>query len=427
MLNTTIDDETETTSFTEQTTPEIVSQVEENDDNFYTTTEKLQRIKRSTQNQQILQNIPSKCIQNEHEHKLERYHIEDIKQEVNNLRELVLLLRDQQEIIKLLQNETKNSEHLLPKTNTGEIKKQIINELSEKPTEYRTTHEELEQLKHKLKNLVVSLNETQQLLAIERRKETRLEDELNLQRKELFNLKRTINKLFENKTQHSHDDEIVGSTKFIHPPPIFKPTTIENKSTTPTKTQSRASESSDITRLLDLIAKTDNKQDSTTDADILNKIKTLQEQLEKREKDEDILKQLVVIQRLIKQNNNNKDVIESKTIDDSVLLTKLLNSLANTKQTKTDDENLIIELKNLQNAINRLRPKEDGFNEFNSKSEQEQFQIMLNKLISEQNRPKRPNFNQQMLDKSNVFIPNGFPYLYYQTSKQIHSNFSKQN
>lgn len=351
------------------------------------------RKRRNTRNMEILNEPPPpQCKPSDTQRKLERIQLTDLKREVDNLRDLILLLRDQQKIVDLLKHESQNSEHLLPKTSRENIKTEIINELKPKQStfvQFGETHEELEKLKFDLKSLVASLNETRQVLANERTKERQLELELGVQRKELTNLKSLVGTLLANETT----EPIVGAPLKLPTLPSFptlKPPTIAKKNVEKPQTRASGGDTSDIRRILALIAKNEKKQESN--GDILDKIKGLQDELENREKNDDLLKQLVVIERLLKQNGNEN--AETKTLDDdSGLLKKLLKNLTTEKQSKTDEEeNLLSELRNLQTAIKSLRPPtNDNFEDLDSRSEQEQFQFMLNKLISGQaGRPRRP-------------------------------------
>lgn len=184
--------------------------------------------------------------------------------------------------------------------------------------------------------------------------------------------------------------------------------------------RARSSDSDDLKKILKIIAKggaseEDEILDDSSD-EMEAKIKSLEKQLKsvtKKKKKIELENQIKALQRQIKHMQNAKDIseVESKTTDEdepSKAIVKILQKMLkefDKQEGKGIQDDRALELQKLQEAINKLKPK-DEFNIIDNEPKAEstvQFESLLSKLIAEQSNlqpplPNRPQTNQQQLD-----------------------------
>lgn len=129
------------------------------------------RRRRSTEDD-VRQLCQKRCEENE---RAETQQIKDLKTEVKKLQDMVQLLKNQQKIIDILDyNATKQTRE------------------ETEDNENLPNSEELAKMKTDLKNVIASLNETREVIQLQKAKDEILEEELTKQKKEIMVLKRTV-------------------------------------------------------------------------------------------------------------------------------------------------------------------------------------------------------------------------------------------
>ncbi|XP_045477384.1 uncharacterized protein LOC123682673 [Harmonia axyridis] len=377
-------------------------------------------------------NPPSNCYEkNNREEVLEKQHIEDLKYEVNKLRSVVDLLKEQQRLINSFEGDKKNM-------NTQEMLNVLnqINNPNETPssmekTQYavdttnKANHEELGHIKIQLKDAIENLNRTQEILNLEHKKEVDLEKDLKNTKTEINWLKLIIeNFIIEQAKKKLKEDnngskvmgeglKTVNETTLVgarNPTTSIKkahnrtiPSTvkmaeekllelgemrsresssndideIQTKNLRLSSPKSRASSASNIEKLLDSL---NDKQSKTIDDDdnFQNRLIEAMKQVRRKKEEESFTKDIL---RKIQMNT-----IESKSEDDMLLkFQKALKALDN-PQSKTDDLDIVDQLKVLQREISKLKSNDD----LNLPSDDvktpgidnAQLQIMLKNLIA---------------------------------------------
>lgn len=177
--------------------------------------------------------------------------------------------------------------------------------------------------------------------------------------------------------------------------------------------QSRSNDSDDIKKFLKGLEDPTAKEDEAEDEELENRILDLKRQLklaaEKKRKKVDLEAQIRFLEQRVKTLESSD--FQSKSLpeesDDKATLKLLKRILQQMEKSgrdidETDTER---ELKKLAEAINRLRPKDNDLTfETEGKNDDStaQFQLMLNKLIAQQNTAPRPAqsapFSPQQMD-----------------------------
>lgn len=373
----------------------------------------------NNQNYYATQNCSPKTISDQ---QLEHQHIEELRGEVKKLTDLVTLLRDQRDILHILNENSKSTKPLLKDETRDTLIKGLakLNE-KEKATaqhlqnreietnevlpEVKPQHKELEHIKLQLSDAVRALNETRIIMTLERIKEETLETELRKQRHEIDNLKSIVENVLKHQGNSSVEtevkkDTIVGSGFTFFPTPTTIKPIVHEKHTTTTErplhvtkpaVKNRASQDSgnkarasdaDITRILDALGKSDQK--SPSDEEISKLLDALVPEKKTTNPDLDQIREIIDKRR--KQEDRIRQI---------KALRKLINSSGSAQSKSLDNDNVEEELKDLQNAINRLRPKEDGLDGFGRDDDEARFQAMLTKLIGNQGQSSRPAISGQ--------------------------------
>lgn len=174
----------------------------------------------------------------------------------------------------------------------------------------------------------------------------------------------------------------------------------------------RSSDSNDLRKLLkelDTSAKTD---DDSDEIELQNKISELQRQLkaaaDKNRKKIDMEAQIRFLEQRVKTLENVDFQSKSLSDDDDKTTLKFLKRMLQQLQKsdrEIDETDTERELRKLAEAINKLRPKDNDLS-FDTESKNDastaQFQLMLNKLIAQQNAAPRPAqsapFSPQQMD-----------------------------
>ncbi|KAL3274384.1 hypothetical protein HHI36_015782 [Cryptolaemus montrouzieri] len=130
---------------------------------------------------------------------LEKQHIEDLKYEVNKLRSVVDLLREQQKLINSFDSGDKkvmNEQEMLDVLNQINNKKNPDptdkNQANEIDVTEKAKHEDLARIKLQLQETIENLNRTKEILSLEHKKEMNLEEEMKNQKTEIGWLKLII-------------------------------------------------------------------------------------------------------------------------------------------------------------------------------------------------------------------------------------------
>ncbi|XP_044272602.1 uncharacterized protein LOC123016333 [Tribolium madens] len=310
--------------------------LDDSEDQETTTTESV-RNKRSVEDE-IRQLCHKQC------HKVqetETEQIEELATEVKKLKQLVKLLQDQQKIINVLDQ----------KNNTGKEARQ------EKIQENVPNHEQLAIIKIELTEVIKDLNETKELIDLQKQKDEILEEELMRQKDEITKLKSIVEEFM-------HKNETIDDSPH---------------------TSARASELTNIRKILKSLPDDDDEED-----DIHAKLIQLEKQIKKKRRQESLFTELKSLEKSLSEGSGDND-----------LLKQIIKAIKKTEPERKSDSLEITNLSDLEEAINRLRPKE---------SESSQFQSMLTKLI---NKPQTPITitPQQMSELTKKLAPNNHPYI----------------
>nr|CAH7764131.1 unnamed protein product [Callosobruchus chinensis] len=294
---------------------------------------------------------------------VEKQRILELKEEIKNLHDIVVLLKDQQNVMSFLDHETKDIddnfaeryskkdllkilEHLSD-SSLDEFRASKENEIPEHNTE-STVHEELHKLRSDLKKAVHALNRTREIINDDKQIEKSLQDEIKRHRAELKVLKVVMARLLKNNT--NDDNEPVLGAILRQPeerPGVKFPITRE----TPIP-RARASDLGNIRRLLQGVIDKRNRENSLSK--LLQQLSGQTPASGRDLSDEtEFLRVLQLAARLIEQPLQGR-------IDD------------------TDSE-----LKRLQNAIEFLRPKEEMSLADNSLTDDSQLKDLLDRLSKE--------------------------------------------
>lgn len=167
----------------------------------------------------------------------------------------------------------------------------------------------------------------------------------------------------------------------------------ENLQNTRKTSEARSSDSDDLKKLLREID-LDVTEEDLTSSELESKIRNLEKQLKsatKRKKKTDLETQIKILQRQVKQMQKEKelDEVESKTDNDEDMKTAIKKVMRAIKKLDDrgkglDEDNVENELRKLQQAIDNLRGNNNGFDFAPKADETAQFQIMLNKILSQQ-------------------------------------------
>lgn len=178
--------------------------------------------------------------------------------------------------------------------------------------------------------------------------------------------------------------------------------------------EARSSDTDDLKKLLREID-LDATEEDLTSSELESKIRDLEKQLKsasKRKKKTDLETQIKFLQRQVKQMQKEKELeLESKTTDSEedmkIAIKKVMHAIKklDNRGRGLDEDNVESELKKLQQAIDNLRGKNNGFDVVPKADETAQFQIMLNKILSQQgqsghsplSQPSQPVPNQQQM------------------------------
>nr|CAI5858429.1 unnamed protein product [Callosobruchus analis] len=263
----------------------------------------------------------------------------ELKEEIKNLHDIVVLLKDQQNAMSFLDHETKDIddnfaqryskkdllkilEHLSDNS-LDEFQASKENEIPEHNTE-STVHEELHKLKSDLKKAVHALNKTREIINYDKQIEKSLQDEIKRHRAELNLLKVVMERLLKNNTADDNE-AVLGAT--LHQPkelPMLKSATTRESAIQ----GARASDLGNLRRLLQGLIDRRNRENSLSKL-----LQQLSGQIPASGRDlsdeSEFLRVLQLAAKLIEQPLQGR-------IDD------------------TDTE-----LRRLQNAIESLRPKEE--------------------------------------------------------------------
>ncbi|KYB25951.1 uncharacterized protein LOC103314011 [Tribolium castaneum] len=272
---------------------------------------------------------------------VETQQIKDLTVEVKKLKQLVKLLQDQQKIIEVLEQ----------KNNTGKEAKE------EKVEENVPNHEQLAKIKTDLTEVIKDLNETRELIDLQKQKDEILEEELMRQKDEITKLKSIVEKIVQK-------NETIDDSPHI---------------------SARASELTNIRKFLKSLPDDDDDED-----DIHAKLIQLEKQIKKKRRQESLFTELKNLEKNLDEDNGDSD-----------LLKQIIKALKKSEPERKSDSLEITNLSDLEEAINRLRPKE---------SDSAQFQSVLTKLI---NKPQTPITitPQQMSELTKKLAPNNRPYI----------------
>ncbi|VEN47585.1 unnamed protein product, partial [Callosobruchus maculatus] len=333
----------------------------------------IKRSKRSAASEQPVSVVEPPLINNLHptepksdcrkDTNLEKQRMLELKEEVKNLHDIVVLLKDQQNAMSFLDHETKDVddnfaqryskkdllkilEHLSD-SSLDEFGASKENEIPEHNTE-STVHEELHKLRSDLKKAVHALNKTREIINYDKQVEKSLQDEIKRHRAELNVLKVVMEKLLKNST--NDDSEPVLGAALRQPeerPGVKFPTGRE--SAIP---RARASDLGNLRRLLQGVIDRRNRENSLS--------KLLQQ----------LSGQTPASGRDLSDENEFLRVLQ--------LATKLFEQPQLGRIDDTDSE-----LKRLQNAIESLRPKEEITLTDNSMTDDSQLKDLLDRLTKE--------------------------------------------
>lgn len=272
--------------------------------------------------------------------KTEKEEMKSLIIEVEKLKQLVQLLQDQQRIINVLDE------------------KNTTKEARFEETEDVTTTQQIVRIKTELKEVINNLNETRELIELEKKKDEILEEELMRQKDEILKLKSVVEKMLEKNV--TEENEILSA---------------------------RTSEFSGIRKLLKSLP----SDDDDVDDDLHSKLIQLEKEIKKKRRQQSLFNELKVLEKSLSEDSSDSD-----------LLKQIIKALKKTEPQSKSDSSEITNLSDLEDAINRLRPKE---------SESSQFQAVLNKLIQQPTQPVTIT-RQQMTELTKKLTPsNHQPYI----------------
>jgi hypothetical protein len=305
----------------------------------------------------------------------ETQQIKELKREVKKLQEVVEMLQDQQKIIDILDRRNETQESKETKRQEGDLDRR--NETQEsKETKRQEGDDEkipngqqLALIKSDLEEVIVRLNETKELIGLQKEKDEILEGELNRQKDEIESLKSLVEEIL-----HGNKTKQDGASAH---------------------TSARASEFSGIRKLLKSLPDDDDIDEVDTD-EIHSKILELEKQLKKKRREQSLASELKQLEKSLSgQNSGNSD-----------LLKQIVKALRKTEPQSKSDDFGVTDLEDLQAAINNLRPKEDD--------DATRFETVLSKLInrSPNQRPSQITITpQQMNELTKKLTPNNYPYI----------------
>ncbi|XP_074027430.1 uncharacterized protein isoform X2 [Leptinotarsa decemlineata] len=341
---------------------------------------------------------------------LERRHIEDLKEEVKKLYELVILLKDQQKILSQLDDRSDDIEsdiskrfeqkelltvleHLNndsisePVTENGSVKK--VSEDSVPMVQINPAHKELEHLKFDIKQTMAALNQTHDFLVHQKNSEIALRKELQKQKIEINILKIMVTKLFQNlnftnlkdkKVKETFDTEVVGSPLYL---PNHMSASKKNHGTSKESYDRKYSldeQKTNIARESDLddISRFFNELDKPKVSDLEMKLMELGVDKDKKKREDNLKKLLIVLETLLErqQTKPNSNFLPSND-NDRLRKLQLVLRLMSRPQGKIDD-NIEDELEKLQSEIDKLKPEKEMSPLDFSEAEREKLRNILN-------------------------------------------------
>ncbi|KAB0793945.1 hypothetical protein PPYR_13565 [Photinus pyralis] len=354
----------------------------------------------------------NKCVlksEMEQHKNVETEHIFAIKQELEHLKELIRLLRDQQQILNMLtdvENKAKGEDEE-DQRKLIKLFRMLQNNL---PREAKSTSAPLPSSTPDMNQIIIEIRKLhQQIENANRIAEDKLKVEVAKQQSHLQQLQNDIENLKKGQALFVHLDpkpdannqsDIVGATlpkaplsKFLEK---LKPKSAERKSEglheiklpklahTPKVRAGTDDFFENLQRILDSDAPPETKEtplefDLGPNSGLENRLLELEKQMKLSSK----------IQKLEKKIQQLHDTnAESKNLDDDdddlkAQMKKLQRQLKNINKSKVEskeleEDDILDELKSLQSAINELRPKEDTSQ---AKIGSADIQVMLNKLI----------------------------------------------
>lgn len=304
------------------------------------------RIKRESNNIiQPSENITPTCdAKSKYERTLEQMHIQELKQEVDKLKNIVYLLKSQQKTISSL------DEIISPmgEAHTKKLLNALRNNSSATSRENTNSiHEELSSLKHDLRQTIALLNATRAFLVAEENEGLSLKDEIKKLNIELEDMKLLIQKMYRlnNSTTVSNSKEILGI-------PVHLPKSLPVKSMDKSSQNINTDRNDDInpkarSSELDRLLNTFNKEN-----EVPTELSKLQEILKQNRERENIKK---LLQKVIenREKPSERDLFSDDT-DLTNQLRRVLKAL-DKSQSRIVDDDVEEDLKRLETAINSLQ------------------------------------------------------------------------
>lgn len=326
---------------------------------------KNKRRKRASDSRDIIINQQeplSNCSQKtQREHYLEHMHIEELKDEIGKLKDLILLLRSQQKTILSLDelinenltnnNQTKKMLNAWKNINPSDLSDSENSKFPSELQEHKNpVHEELANLKNDLHQTISLLNTTRAFLVEEQQQGMSLKNEMKSLNKELGEMKIMIEKMYQLNnisSPESHFNTILG--KPLHLPkslPVEIMKSRENMDITTKEHNDEVNTKVRSSRLDKLLKELDRPKDISTE------INKLQQEL-KRSKDQENMKK--ILQKLLNKDDklSGRNLL-SDELDTSIQWQKILKTI-NNSPTQTDDDEVENDLKQLAQVINSLQ------------------------------------------------------------------------
>lgn len=344
--------------------------------------------------------------------------MEDLKGEIKKLQDLVVLLRDQQKIISLLdQNLDGFQSDFSSRFGARDVLK-ILDYVNNRDTQDRegkfsssANSFELVDIKNDLKKAIATLNKTREILAMERKKEVLLEKELRDQKLDINFLKTMMEKLYKTDVNFHRDsiaNDILGAVRHL---PKELPShnvvkamkeggnarrvqEIEEKVRVGNEHNSKTSDLDDLERIL-------HKLNQPKNADTESKTLDSQKEMGKEKEEESLIKQLKSLEKYLE--HRKKHDINTHPNTESEIARKLQFAMKMMDEDKSRhlDEEIEVELQKLQEAIDNLRPKDDLINEipftYQPDDDNKRFQAMLKKIFSKSRKEQDEAERYQMM------------------------------
>ncbi|XP_030746088.1 uncharacterized protein LOC115874928 isoform X2 [Sitophilus oryzae] len=427
--------------------------------------------------------------------KLEKQKLDELKTEMKKLNELVSLLKDQQDFFRGMNILNEKSDN---DGNSKILIKKVINELAQKENDQMKDDKssELGKIQLSLNNVYQKLNKTRLMLDHEHEQQNVIENELKKQINEVIGIQKMVNHLYnrnvqdwelkQSSNQEKVEDSLLGSVQKPLPP-FFNSHTdllhdqnyhkidifgnLDNKQKVNKNVLGDENDSTEYKKSKESIPASDIKNRQVKDLENILSEEKVSSKASAIDNIDDLRTKLKLIEMLNKEDKNteldntNDKVNEAikkilfpekkppEKLDVDLLLAlaqlkrkenekpqnsveKLLKIL-NTKPESRTDTNIETELKLLQEAINKLRPKEDadldGFiniNDKGGKDDASNFQNLLSEIISngikEENNKKLPTPGPEPSLSANV-IANLTPQQLLQLKESINGKENWNN